>query len=77
MVAVSETWFSEDIHDSLASIHGYNFFRKDRPIAEGVTCAYMYPSFSMPTAESISKMTISNACGFGCASFVYLDPFVA
>jgi hypothetical protein len=53
------------------------FFVKTALIAEGVTCAYMYPSFSMPTAEPISKMTISNACGFGCASFVYLDPFVA
>jgi hypothetical protein len=78
MVAVTETWFSEDIDDSLASIRGYNFFRiRTALIAEGVTCAFMYPSISMQTAEPISKMTISNACGFGCASFVYLDLFVA
>jgi hypothetical protein len=78
MVAVTETWFSEDIDDSLASIRGYNFFRKDRPNRRGGdVCIYMSGLFRMPTAEPISKMSISNACGFGCASFVYLDPFVA
>ena len=46
-------------------------------ILNSILTFYMYPSFSMPTAEPISKMTISNACGFGGASFVYLDLFVA
>jgi hypothetical protein len=53
------------------------FFVRTAQIAEGVACAYIYPNFSMPTAEPISKMIISNACGFGCALLVYLDPFVA
>jgi hypothetical protein len=35
-------------------------------IAEGVACAYIYPSCSMLTAEPILKVIISNACGFGC-----------
>jgi hypothetical protein len=53
------------------------FFVRTALIAEGVACAYTYPSFSMPTIEPISKMITSNACGFGCALLVYLDPFVA
>jgi hypothetical protein len=37
-----KTWFSEDIDDSLASIHGYNLFRKDRPSRRvGGVCIYL------------------------------------
>ena len=45
------------------------FFVRTAQIAEGVAYAYIYPSFSMATAEPISKMIILNSCGgFGCAS---------
>jgi hypothetical protein len=63
-----QTWFSEDIDDSLASIHGYNLFVRTALIAEWVACAYIYPSLSIPNAEPISKMIISIACGFGAPS---------
>jgi hypothetical protein len=43
MVAVTETWFNEDIDDSLASIHDYNLFRKDRPNRRGGgVCIYLF-----------------------------------
>jgi hypothetical protein len=46
MVAVTETWFSEDIDDSLASIHGYNLFRKNRPNRRGGgVCIYLSQLF--------------------------------
>ena len=46
MVAVTETWFSEDIDDSLASIRGYNLFRKDRPnLQGGDVCIYVSELF--------------------------------
>jgi hypothetical protein len=49
------------------SMRVITFFVRTAQIAEGVARAYIYPSFSMPTAEPISKMIISNVCGFGCA----------
>ena len=42
LVAVTETWLSEEMEDNLVSISGYNLFRKDRPCRHGGgVCAYL------------------------------------
>ena len=42
LVAVTETWLSEEMEDNLVSISGYNLFRKDRPCHPGGgVCAYL------------------------------------
>ena len=42
IIAVTETWFNEDIEVNLVSICGYNLFRKDRPNHRGDgVCIYL------------------------------------
>ena len=46
IIAVTETWFNEDIEDNLVSIYGYNLFRKDRPNRRGGgVCIYLSELF--------------------------------
>ena len=46
IIAVTETWFNEDIEDNLVSIYGCNLFRKDRPSRRGGgVCIYLSELF--------------------------------
>jgi hypothetical protein len=76
-MAVTETWFSEDIDNSLATIRGYNFFRKDRHNRRGGDlCIYVSELFHANRRTDLENDNFK-CCGFVCASFVYLDLFVA
>ena len=45
-MAVTETWFNEDIEDDLVSIYGYNLFHKDRLNRRGGgVCIYLSKLF--------------------------------
>ena len=46
IMAITETWFNEDIEDDLVSIYSYNLFRKDRLNRRGGgVCIYLSKFF--------------------------------
>lgn len=46
VIAITESWLSEDIDDNLLSIEGFNIYRKDEPLVEVAVFALIYHPIS-------------------------------
>ena len=65
MLAVTESWLNDDIHDDLVSIRGYNLFRKDRSYRRGGRiCVYL--SQDIPVKRMIDLESHNFECMWLC-----------
>jgi len=56
ILAVTETWLSEDVIDQQLAIDGYNLYRKDRGDARGGVCLYVSKRFNIERLDFLSVL---------------------
>ena len=72
ILAVTETFLSEDVTDQHILIDGYNVYRKDRGDARGGVCLYVSKRFNIERLDFLSVLEY-------CAVKVHtrdLEPFI-
>ena len=76
VVAITESWLTNEIIDELVMIDGYNTFRKDR--VHGGVCVFASADTSdISCKRRLDLEDLLNACGFGFDHFASQDKYLA